>query len=236
MFRLELFRRGAFATGNFANFLASKGETDLQGLAEFLDGLPVYNALYDRMDRSVLVSRLLDTGKGVRVGVKSWGKSDLETIIHWKHMQPLMARIEASNIESRLADAFRVKDGEERIEDLCSIPGVGPALASILLALTCPEEYAPLDSHAWKALCRLGFDLPSKPFSGGGYTIPELMRYLGFIRNLADEVKASPWAIAKALHALDKAKVNKKWRNELASLRSASKHPVHNCTSFVLGA
>jgi hypothetical protein len=193
----------------------------LEGFQRALDS---YCAVYEKLEGSrepKLARSLLDKGRRVRNGKGSWTKSDLRRIVCWKHLQPLMGRFEDSDTESRLADAFRAKDDLSKIDALCSISGVGPAVASILLALTYPEEHAALDAHAWNSLCRLGFDLPSKPISGGGYTIPELLRYLTILKNLAGQTRASPWDIAKALHALDKVAINKKWKRELTSLRSS---------------
>jgi hypothetical protein len=188
-------------------------------------------ALYDNLKmtrETTFVLELLETGKRVRQGTRTWTKDDLGTIVRWNHMQPLMPKIvrEAPDIEVLLAHAFDVQDEENRMEALCRIPGIGPALASVMLTLTFPEKYAPLDSHAWSGLCRLGFELPKKPFSGGGYTISELLRYLRIIRTLAKAVDATPWEAAKALHALDQAGTKSKWKREFDSLRSPSKVSV----------
>jgi hypothetical protein len=192
-------------------------------LERFQGALDSYCAVYEKLEgwrEPKLARSLLHKGARVRNGKGSWTKSDLRRIVCWKHLQPLIGRFEDSDTESRLADAFQAKDDVTKIETLCSISGVGPAVASILLALTYPEEHAALDAHAWNSLCRLGFDLPSKPISGGGYTIPELLRYLTIVRNLAGHMRA-PWDVAKALHALDKVAINKKWKRELTSLRSS---------------
>jgi hypothetical protein len=105
---------------------------------------------------------------------------------------------------------------------LCGLltPSIGPVLTSILLTLTYPREYAPLDSHSWNGLRRLGFDLLNKPFSGGGYAVHELLRYLTIVRSLAKEMKTRPWDIAKALHALDQVNTKPKWKREFDTLKS----------------
>jgi hypothetical protein len=98
---------------------------------------------------------------------------------------------------------------------------MGPVLTSILLTLTYPTEYAPLNSHSWNGLCSLGFDLPKRPFRGGGYSVRGLLRYLSIVRPLAKEMKRKPWNIAKALHALDQVKTKAKWKREFDTLKSS---------------
>lgn len=192
-------------------------------LERFQRALDSYCAVYEKLEGwrdPELARSLLDKGRRVRKGKVSWTKSDVKRIVYWKRLQLLMGRIEESGIESRLADAFRIQDEVGRIEALCGIPGVGPAIASTLLALTYPEEYAALDNHAWSALCRLGFDLPSKPFSGGAYTIAELMRYEKILVTLSRMANATPWDVAKALHALDQISLKTKWTREFESRKT----------------
>jgi hypothetical protein len=130
------------------------------------------------------------------------------------------------NIELRLAQALRLQDEESRIEDLCRIPGVGPVVASVLLTLTFPERYAPLDSHAWSALFRLGFGLRKRPYSGGGYTAHELFRYTRIVRSLAKSMHTLPWDMAKALHAGDKVGTETKWKSEFDLIKLTSSSSV----------
>jgi hypothetical protein len=171
---------------------------------------------------TTIVLELLEVGKQVRQGIRRWTKSDLGNILRWKHMHSLMPRIvrETPDIEIRLAHALCVQDEESRMEALCRIRDIGPALASVLLTLTFPKRYAPLDHHAWNGLCRLGFELARKPFSGGGYSIAELMRYEKIVVTLARMANTTPWDVAKALHALDQVSLKTKWKREFDSLKS----------------
>jgi len=202
----------------------------------FSEDFVMLRGVYDRLETMVEASQvlgLLGLGKRVREGNRGWTKDDLESITRWKRMQPLMANIEReANIELRLAHAFKVQDEESRIEALCRIPGIGPVLASVLLTLTFPEKYAPLDSHTWNALSRLGFELRNRPFSGGGYTIPELLRYLRLMKSLAKVMKATPWEVAKALCALDQVKTRTKWKREFDLLKSSASVLVLSSANF----
>lgn len=183
-------------------------------------------ALYEKQALSEidLTHRLIGVGRQVREMTRSWTKSDLEEIGRWTHTQLAMAKIEkdAPDVESRIARAFKIQDEESRIEALCRVPGIGPALTSSLLTLTFPQKYGPLDIHAWNSLTYLGFDLPPKPSSGGGFTTSELHRYLKIIRNLAKTANLTPWQVAKALHALHRAMINRKWGEEFNKLKSIS--------------
>lgn len=116
-------------------------------LDEFDQDFSRLRTLYDNLKmtrETTFVLELLETGKRVRQGTRTWTKDDLGTIVRWNHMQPLMPKIvrEAPDIEVLLAHAFDVQDEENRMEALCRIPGIGPALASVMLTLTFPEKYA----------------------------------------------------------------------------------------------
>jgi hypothetical protein len=189
----------------------------------FSEEFGLLGALYDRMETMAEASEilaLLNVGKRLRRGTREWTKGDLQFIIRWRHMEALMSRIgQEANTELRLAQAFKVQDEQSRTAALCRIPGVGPVLASVLLTLTFPNKYAPLDNHTWSALSSLGFELRNRPFSGGGYTIPELLRYLRLTKALAKIARGTPWETAKALYALDQVRTRTKWKREFDSLK-----------------
>ena len=149
-----------------------------------------------------------------------WTKSNLELIARWKQLHPLMSRIERNDheVEGRLREAYSIRQEDARIDLMCRIPGIGPVLASLLLTLTHPENYAPLQLHAWNALADLGFNVTRKDSSGGGFTPAEFSRYLEIVRNLANEANTTPWEISRALHAVNKVKTTKKWRKQLEHL------------------
>jgi hypothetical protein len=131
-----------------------------------------------------------------------------------------MSRIEMNDqeVEGRLREAYSIRQEDARIDFMCRTPGIGPVLASLVLTLTYPENYAPLELHAWNALADLGFDVTRKDSSGGGFTPAEFSRYLEIVRNLANEANTTPWEISKALHAVNKVKTTKKWRKQLEHL------------------
>ena len=197
------------------------------GFDEFQSDLATFGALYDRLENDwpFGIPSLLSRGRQVQRGTATWTKHDLEKIVRWRKIQSLMPRID-ENVELRLAQALRLEDEESKIEDLCRIPGVGPVLASVLLTLTFPEKYAPLDNHTWNALSRLGFELRKRPYSGGGYTAHELFRYTRIVRSLAKSMNTPPWDTAKALHAWDKVCTKTKWKSEFDLIRFTSSRPT----------
>jgi hypothetical protein len=200
---------------------------------DFQSDFASFGALYDRLENgSAFEIPSLLLRRQVQRGMAAWTKHDLEEIVRWRRIQSLMSKID-ENIELRLAQALRLQDEVSRIEDLCRIPGVGSVLASVLLTLTFPERYAPLDCHAWNALFRLGFDLRKRPYSGRGYTAHEVFRYTRILRSLAKSMDTLPWNMAKALHAWDKVATETKWKSEfdlikLTSSRSVSFGKSHN--------
>jgi hypothetical protein len=184
-------------------------------MEDLLWDFDTYRALYEQLEtrkRGSLAPHLLHIGKEVNQGSRSWTKPDLEDIARWKRMHRLIPRIEnAPDIEEGLEHAFKIQDEQARIEALCSIPGVGPVLASAILMFTSPETYGLLDCHAWNALRFLGFQLPEKRVSSGSFTIPELLEFLTIIRRLAKKMTTTPSEVHKALYALEKVRTDKRW-------------------------
>jgi len=190
-----------------------------QGTAIFLDEFQLYLTLYGELESPEWlsqISRLLGIGREVQRGSRMWTKSDLELIARWKQLHPVMSRIEKNgqDVEKRLRQAYSIREENARIDFMCRTPGIGPVLTSLILTLTYPEKYAPLELHAWNALAHLGFDVARKDYSGGSFTAPELSRYLEIVRKLANEAGTTPWEIAKGLHAINKVETSKKWRNQ----------------------
>jgi hypothetical protein len=66
-----------------------------------------------------------------------------------------------------------------RVTMLRVLPGVGMGVASAILALCFPEQYAPIDFRVWRQL----FDSELSMFE-----VPEYRRYLEKLRGLADEL------------------------------------------------
>lgn len=77
-----------------------------------------------------------------------------------------------------------------RVTMLRVLPGVGMGVASAILALCFPEQYAPIDFRVWRQL----FDSELSMFE-----VPEYRRYLKRLRELADELAsldpANDWPV-----------------------------------------
>jgi hypothetical protein len=175
-------------------------------LEDFTQNLNEYWGIYMQLDHDpALTNHLYRVGKRIKNGELLWTKLDLMDVIRWKRLHPLMKRItqSAPELEQRLNDALTTGDGGDRVEALCGMQGFGPVLASAILTLTWPETYGFIGYHSWTALGALGFDVSGRPFSGGGYTIPEYLRFLMIIQQLAGQVGSSPAQIADALYAYD---------------------------------
>ncbi len=66
-----------------------------------------------------------------------------------------------------------------RVTMLRVLPGVGMGVASAILALCFPEQYAPIDFRVWRQLSDSELSM---------FEIPEYRRYLKKLRELADEL------------------------------------------------
>lgn len=179
------------------------------GVIDFVrdfDSLLSLHRELETTQQTPLGQRLFKIGAQVKQGTKCWTRSDVNDIIRWKKLQPLRRRIEEGSVDldKRLSMALEQRNEEDRVNELCRIPGFGPALASAVLALTFPETYGMLDNPSWHALRLLGFDLKPKPYSGGGYTVAEALEYERIIRTLGRSRGASPVEVADALHTFYK--------------------------------
>jgi hypothetical protein len=193
-------------------------ELDLESRSPvFVDFVRDFDALLylhrelEAMRRSSLGEHLHKVGAEVRGGSGFWTKADVNGIMQWRNLQSLRRRIEQSSVdlEKRLNSALMEPDIDYRINALCRIPGVGPVLACAVLTLTWPETYGCLDNPSWHALRLLGFDLPPKPYSGGGFSVAEALHYQDIIRAITRITNALPSQVADALHAFDKARNGK---------------------------
>lgn len=89
-------------------------------------------------------------------------KEDLKKIIEWKFQGPLIPRgkiflkcikeVDEEFIKDLSKLTFKIHNDETRIKLLCVIDGVGPAVASVILAFYDPDKYGVLDIHAWREL------------------------------------------------------------------------------------
>jgi len=185
----------------------------------FLLDFDAYHALCQELETPKnlqLDPHLLNIGKQVQQGIRSWTKSDLKDIVRWKRCPGVMLQIENTpDIDERLKHAFKIKDEENRLKALCRIPGVGRVVASAMLTFTSPEFYGILDRHAWNGLNILGFNLPRKDGDGMNFTFLQLLMFLRIVRKLAAHKGTTPAEVCKALYALDKVRENKKWKAQL---------------------
>lgn len=178
-------------------------------LVDFVRDFDALLCLYkelETVERTSLSEHLFKIGTQVKEGRRFWTKSDVNVIIQWKKLQPLRKRIEQGSVElqKQLSIALMQPGNEDRVSALCRIPGFGPVLACAVLTLTWPETYGILDNTSWHALGLLGFELPSKPYSGGGFTVAEALQYQDIIRTLGRIAGASPVQVADAVHAFYK--------------------------------
>lgn len=185
--------------------LGSYGPAIVDFVRDF-DALVCQYRELEAVERTSLSEHLFKIGTQVKEGKRIWTKTDVDSIIRWKKLQPLRRRIEQGSveIEKQLGIALMQPDNEDRVGALCRIPGFGPVLACAVLTLTWPETYGILDNTSWHALGVLGFDLPPKPYSGGGFTVAEALQYQDIIRTLGRLTSAFPVQVADAVHAFYK--------------------------------
>jgi hypothetical protein len=79
---------------------------------------------------------------------------------------------------------------ELRMGILCSLRGVAVPVASAVLALVFPEEYAVIDFRGWRQVFGEGETV---------FSIPKYKRYLREVRRLADELG---WPVQEVDHAI----------------------------------
>lgn len=112
-------------------------------------------------------------------------------VAHWKlinqygRAKRYLESNPAERIEAVTSRALSFGDSDPdvemmgRVTMLRVLPGVGMGVASAILALCFPEQYAPIDFRVWRQL----FDSELSMFE-----IPEYRRYLKKLRELADEL------------------------------------------------
>lgn len=89
-------------------------------------------------------------------------KDDLIKTIEWKFQGRLTGRqkrilkilkpVDDEYIIDISKLVFKVSDDEKRVKLLCTINGVGTAVASTILTFYDPENYGVFDIHAWREL------------------------------------------------------------------------------------
>ncbi|MGA3406560.1 MAG: hypothetical protein ABSD49_12580 [Candidatus Bathyarchaeia archaeon] len=184
-------------------------------LVDFVKEFNTFLGYHEELEgeEASLSEYLFKVGTQVKEGKETWTKSDLNDILRWRKLQPLRRRIEQGsvNLEKQLRFALTQPEHEDRLTTMCRIPGFGPVLACAVLTLTWPETYGILGNPSWRALRVLGFDLPSKPYSGGGFTVAEALQYQDILKTLGRMTTALPVQVADALHAFYKIKASQSY-------------------------
>ena len=197
---------------------------------EFLRDFHIYCAVYCRLETVDENTDSDDTSILARkpdLETPSWAKVDLENLLQKKRLHHFFPKIDASpELQKHLLSAFGIQEEKAKIEALCEIRGIGPALASVVLESVSPEVYGALNSHAWNALRLLSFDLPGKRASQDSFTIRELLRYLEIVRRLAREMDTTPAQMARALYAYDKALTDNRWKRQFTLAFKHSATPM----------
>ena len=194
---------------NDARYVSGQDQFDVDTKTEkFLEQFNVYRDIYEKLEtkrRRDLKVRLLDIGKQVRCGGRSWIRHDLEEIAAWKGLPASMLMMDDwRDFECRLESALRIEDKSSRVSALCDIRGMGPILASTVSMFTWPDTYGFMDHHTNNALRLLGFNFPRKHYTTR-FTTRQLLTYLEIVRSLGGTKRVSSMEIAEALCALDRA-------------------------------
>jgi hypothetical protein len=128
--------------------------------------------------------------------------AEFEEILVWKLTQQIgrQRHLRAANTEEiiravtglalTIASADKGYEIELRLNILSALRGVDIPVASAVLALVFPEEYAVIDFRVWKQL----FDEDRWAFS-----VPNYKKYMVKIRALADELG---WPVQEVDHAI----------------------------------
>ena len=129
-------------------------------------------------------------------------KAEFEEILQWKLGQQIGRQRErrSANTEeiiravTGLALTITHSDKEYELElrmgILCALRGVAIPVASAVLALVFPEEYAVIDFRGWRQIFGEGETV---------FSIPKYKRYLREVRRLADELG---WPVQEVDHAI----------------------------------
>lgn len=94
----------------------------------------------------------------VRDGARKITRSDLYAIAHKKSPRgaSLVRSNSALDVQQAFDHALKAPNAHERIRSLTKLNGVDVAVASCILAWTCPKCWGVIDQRAWRALYRRG--------------------------------------------------------------------------------
>jgi hypothetical protein len=174
------------------------------------DEILQWSATYDKEHR-LWVSKEKEMGDRFREK-QELSKDDLLQVLEWKFLlNPGRRRYELKladeNDDIRVRkisnDALRliplensgslILEGDAyRVDSLCYLNGVGPAVASTILAFYDPTKYCVFDYHVWNALFLERLDLTQD------YTTENYLRLLLEVRYLAKRHGLNPRTVEKA--------------------------------------
>jgi hypothetical protein len=134
-------------------------------------------------------------GRRRRRGSLCLTRADLAWIGEWKtpRIRPQIARNTEAGVRGVTAAAFLVGDEARRVRLLLGLPGVGLAVASVVLHFAWPERYPVYDVRVLAALRRLGIRERFPPSPDGW------RRYVVRLRGLARASRVSMRTLDKAL-------------------------------------
>jgi hypothetical protein len=128
--------------------------------------------------------------------------AEFEEILQWKLGQQIGRQrgIRVANTEEivcavtgltlTITHADKEYELELRVNILCALRGVGVPVASAVLALIFPEEYAVIDFRVWRQI--FGEDQTA-------FFVPDYKRYMREIHRLANELD---WPVQEVDHAI----------------------------------
>jgi hypothetical protein len=159
-----------------------------------------WSRLYDEKQSPADLQTENDVGSRLRK-TRELSKTDLVRMVSWKFeslpgRKGLVLSRVSSVGEQEISEAFcRGLDADcekTRISELLRLPGIGPAMASVILTFYDPKEYAVLDIHVWREL--FGKE-PQNLFQG-----PKcLLKFLQKVRVIAEMHGLDTRTVEKAL-------------------------------------
>ncbi|MGB9024254.1 MAG: hypothetical protein WCC94_12585 [Candidatus Bathyarchaeia archaeon] len=141
-----------------------------------------------------------DVGSRLRK-TRRLSKADLVRMVSWKFeslpgRKSLVLGYVDPVGEHEISEAFRraldADSDKTKISELLGLPGIGPAMASVILTFYDPADYAVLDIHAWREL--FGKE-PQSLFQGPKY----LLKFLQKVRLIARMHGLDARTVEKAL-------------------------------------
>jgi hypothetical protein len=133
-----------------------------------------------------------EVSKNQILDIIDWKFSDKPHYI--KRMKGIFEGVGDDEVREITKHSFQLTFDEYKLKLLCSIPGVGPMLASILLAYYDPYKYGIFDQHTWNQL------YPEEPRN---ITVDGYLKVLGELRKMAQEYKVPVRIIDQALRIKD---------------------------------